>query len=291
MLLGALLIIISLAPWLINIQSSAHSGLVFSLIYGVGYIILCNAIITKYSKRKPQYFVRIPRKHIYTVGLISAIVIELFANWVWKLWYYPHFSIPVYFFALFFVLVAYFYFILKGYLAVRAVFVAHIRQKEIKKTKRSYHSLFKTLGLLGSLGFVLGLIQDIKTVHINSSTFFNSYGLQKFNLFNIVLIAVSLVFILEYLEYREREDTFIMHLLQGDWVPLASMVIASLLTSITMEGFNIPLSIWIYTNWPYANISLFSLPLTVLLAWPIQYILLISIYRSLYKRETTRIWY
>ncbi len=90
------------------------------------------------------------------VGLLSALIIEAWANWVWKLWYYPHFSLPVYFFALFVVIVAYFVFILKGYLAVRALLIAHVRQKKIRKSAKSYHLLFNIIGLVGSLFFVLG---------------------------------------------------------------------------------------------------------------------------------------
>jgi hypothetical protein len=282
---------LSFIPWVFKIPTDFHSGMIFSLVYGAGYVFLCNSIILKYSKKKPKNFVHILRTHMVVIGLLSAVIIELFANWIWKLWYYPHFSLPVYFFALFVVLVIYFVFILKGYLAVRSILLAHIKQKRIRKSGKSYHLFFSLIGLTGSIGFILGLARSISTIHVHGVAFFNSYATHDFNLINILLVSLSLVFILEYLEYKEHEDTLIMHLIQKDWVPLASILIASTLTSITMEGFNIPLTIWIYTNWPLANITFFNLPLTVLIAWPVQYILLIALYRVVYKRETARIWY
>lgn len=146
-------------------------------------------------------------------------------------------------------------------------------------------------GIVGSICLAIGLVQAIGMLHFQDASFFNSFGVRQFNVANVFLITGALVLILEYLEYREKEDTFILHMLQGDWTPLAIILIASIFTAVSMEGFNVPLSLWVYTNWPYPHASIHGLPLTILIGWTAQYIVLISIYRLFYKRETAKIWY
>lgn len=96
--------------------------------------------------------------------------------------------------------------------------------------------------------------------------------------------------IFEYLEYKRKEDTFLIHLLEGDYLPFFAIIISSLFTSIVMEIFNLPIKIWIYTNVPYENILFLGVPLSALLVWPFQYLVFISLYHFIYKSETVRIW-
>lgn len=263
----------------------------FALSWGIGYVLVCNSVIVKYTKKKPKMFLRIPYGHVVVVGAIAAFLIELLCNWLWKLWYYPPFTPYLYLTLIVFILIGYFYFLLKGYMAIRAFLIARGFSRKRIKINKSYKTLFNVFGIVGVLFLFLATLQLIGTVHWDGISFFNSFGLRHFSLINVGLMTISLILILEYLEYKEREDTFLMHLMQGDWTPFISIVVAALFTGITMEGFNIPLSIWVYTNWPDSHVAISHLPLTVFLAWPIQYIFLISIYRLLYKRETAKIWY
>jgi hypothetical protein len=54
--------------------------------------------------------------------------------------------------------------------------------------------------------------------------------------------------------------------------------------------FNVPLALWKYTNWPFPGLSLFGVPGAVFLAWVIQYVLLLSLYRALFARQTAGLW-
>lgn len=291
MLAGLFLLLLSFLPWFFDFGKTPDSGMLFAIAWGMGYVLVCNSIIVKYTKKKPKYILRIPHAHILIVGAISAIIIEFFGNWIWKLWYYPQFSTYFYLSAMLFIQIVYFYFILKGYIAIRAMLIAHGFSKKPVKYSRTYRGFFNVLGILGCFGFAIGIFQVLGMLNYTDLSFFNSFRLTGFNAVNVLLISCSLVFILEFLEYREREDTFLLHLIKGDWTPLVAILVASLLTAITMEGFNVPLSVWLYTNWPYPDIAIAGLPLTVLIAWPIQYVLLISIYRAFYKKETATIWY
>lgn len=267
--------------------------MLFAVSWGVGYVLLCNNIIVKYTKKNPKVLIRIPHGHVFVVGAIAAVIIEVFGNWLWKLWYYPHFSIPFYLMAMLFIQIVYFYFILKGYLAVRAMLVASgFSKKKIRLNKQVYKPIFNMFGIIGGIFLAIGLIQAIGMLHPPlDASFLNSFGVRQFNVANVFLITSALVLILEFLEYREKEDTFILHILQGDWTPLITVLIASMFTAASMEGFNVPLSLWIYTNWPYPHIAISGLPLTILIGWATQYVLLVSVYRFLYKRETAKIWY
>lgn len=288
MLIGIVALALSFLPWFIDFPGGIHAGAFFALLWAIGYLSVCSAIIHSRTKQtKNIMFVR-PHAHIYVIGLISALFIESFGNWTWKLWWYPPFSSYAYMIFMPIILIFYFYIILKGYLAARVLLEPY--RKKIKFNVKKYRILFDTLGIVGCFGFIVGIIQAVSMLHIKGLGFFNSFGIHRFNLLNVIIVSISLLFILEYLEYREREDTFLLHLIKGDFVPLLCVVIATLFTAISMEALNVPLSIWVYTNWPYANISISGLPFTVFVAWIIQYILLISLYRVMYKKETHRIW-
>lgn len=285
--LGICLLLLSLTPWIFY----WHIGhaFIFFILWVAGYMETCNALIEKYSSQKIDH-VSIPRRHIATIGLLAAFIIEYFGNSVWKLWYYPSFSLIIYVIVLPLILIGYFDILLKGYLAVRVIMIKCFGEKKIVKPKR-IAGLFTALGILGGVGMIISIALTIPILSAqNPSSVLNTYGVAPFPTTEIILAFISFFFILEYLEYHEREDTFLIHLFQSDWTPLFSIAIASLLTSFLMEALNVPFHIWQYANWPYQNITLLGVPVAIIIAWFVQYPLLISAYHAMYRKETRRIW-
>lgn len=288
MLIGFVFLLVSFIPWLFRLHPSLEISGLFAISWGVGYLSICKAIQLKRAKRGTKILFAIPKAHIFVIGFIFAFLIELFGNWIWKMWYYPPFSIDTYLIAMPFIIAIYFYFLLQGYLSARALLMPF--RKKIKNRK-SEEIWLVWAGRFGGFGIIVGIMQALSMVHYQDIHFFNSYGVQKFNLTNVIIVSFSVFFILEYLEYRQKEDTFLSHILHGDWVPLASVMVASISTSLSMEAMNIPMKIWAYTNWPGPHIqALDGLPPAIFLVWPVQYIIMIAFYRVFYKRETVGIW-
>jgi hypothetical protein len=138
------------------------------------------------------------------------------------------------------------------------------------------------------------LISVLLTIPVISSetqsSLFNTYSISPSHIAAIIIAFLSFLFVFEYLEYREHEDTLLMHLFENDWTPILSIIIASFFTSILMEALNLPFRIWQYTNWPFQSITFLGIPIAIIIAWLIQYPLLISAYHSMYRKETRRIW-
>lgn len=291
-IIGLLLITLSFTPWFIHVPVTLINSMGFCFLWAAGYLLICNEIISKYSRKRGIPHYHLSNLHVFLVGLVGAFLIEAVGNWYLKLWYYPLFSLYLYIFILPFILMGYFYVLVRGFVAVQLLLFDYIKPRaEVGLPTKKLAFVFHLLGVLGTLGIITSLFRTFIHFHFtNIALFLNSSGVKTFSLFDILLLTVSLFFVIEFLEYELREDTFLMHLCTGDWLPLLTILAVSLVTSLTMEIFNVPLLLWIYTNWPYSDIALLGVPVSVLLAWPVQYLLLVSFYRVMYKKETVKIW-
>ncbi len=63
-----------------------------------------------------------------------------------------------------------------------------------------------------------------------------------------------------------------------DWVPLCAIVTAGWTTGFFMETANAAHHFWVYTNWPLPHMTVCRVPLIVLMLWPIQYVVFLSIF-------------
>jgi hypothetical protein len=57
-----------------------------------------------------------------------------------------------------------------------------------------------------------------------------------------------------------------------------------------MESQNIPVGLWVYTNWPLPGANILGLPLLIFLCWPLHYIAFLSLFRALSDRESRELW-
>lgn len=232
-------------------------------------------------------------KHIFIAGLIGSLIIEAIGNWLFKTWIYPYFSSSHYLFIILPFLGLYFLLLYENYLATVVIIEKFKKYKKKKYTYPSYSKyLFPLIGFIGSLIFILVTIQKLATYTPprHFLDIFNTYWYSESNIITFLIIFISFWMIFEYLEYRRKEESFLLHLLRGDLIPLFAIIFGSLVTSIIMEVYNLPIQIWRYTNIPYHNTSLLGIPIVILLLWPFQYLLFISLYHVIYKKETARVW-
>ena len=299
--IGILLMIFSYFSYLLPEKLlGTYPVFLLFLIFIIGMILICE-VITMALKKKSLTKEIIKNKMnlvaFLIVSIIGALMIEMMANYSGKLWYYP--KLNIYLYAILFVPLVTFYWLLiaESYLATKAVIDYLVKGKKIITAPLSIEGfIFKFMGmsgmilLAGTIGFALAdyvwqgkpffTPQDIYLVT-------NHY---RINFSTIMLIFLGVWFTLEYLEYSRKKSSLMKDLLHGYFTPILAIIFGSLLTAILMETQNIPAQAWIYINWPFAYLRLFSLPLFVYLAWPLHYITFLSLFRFLTSRESEEIW-
>jgi hypothetical protein len=99
-----------------------------------------------------------------------------------------------------------------------------------------------------------------------------------------MLLAISLWLVIETIGYFLKRRMLITFLCRGYFRPLLAIFLACIILAIPMEVWNIPLSLWIYTNVPFDNIQIFKVPIFVFLSWPFHYLPFLSLYLLVNKR-------
>lgn len=268
--------------------------LFYSCSFGLGLLYIYDGIILKIRGKSLLIGGRRSiLRHIFVVGLIGSVIIEAIGNWLFKTWIFPHFTTIEYLLIVVPFMSFYFFLLYENYLAIIIIIdkFKKFRGKEYRYST-NYKRLFALLGFFGVSIFIFTVSQRLSAYASpkNLLDMFNTYWYSNNNIVTLLLVFFSAWMIFEYLEYKRGEESFLLHLLKGDLVPFFAIIIGSLITSIIMEFFNLPILIWKYTNIPNGDILFLGIPLVVIILWPFQYLFFISLYHLIYKHETKRIW-
>ena len=106
----------------------------------------------------------------------------------------------------------------------------------------------------------------------------------------VIFIFTGLWFILEYIEYRRKRGSLIEDIVHQYFAPLIAIFLGVVVTGSIVEFHNIPVEGWIFTNMPYPEINFLGLPASVFLFWLLHYLVFLSLFRIIVKRETLEIW-
>ncbi len=293
LLIGVILLLASFAFDFFPTHSTAivilyASTFCLSLFYIYdGIIILVKG--TSYMRGRYRKVIR----HILLVGIIAGVATEAIGNWLYKFWIYPHFSSYFYLLVVPISLCLYFFLLFENYIAIHVVLEKFFPSPKIVVKRKKLHTIaFSIIGFLGIATFSFVTCSKLLAYKVPSNilNIFNTYWLSSNDVVNLFMLCISIWFIFEYLEYQRREDTLLLHIFKGDFTAFLSIIVASLITSVVMEIFNLPIKIWIYTNVPYYNIVFLGVPIVVLFLWPFQYLLFDCFYHFIYKKETEAIW-
>ncbi len=215
------------------------------------------------------------------VGSLIGIIFEFYGVYISNLWYSYFQDWPLLKY-----LPHYFLGILVGYgLPALMYFSAYkvvstlIKKKDHKHKLKIPKNIFLVLLIIGFLFLSLPLIFYKKSLEWNPI----GRGL----LFGFCLIG--LWFIFEYFEYKQHKRTFLTTLFQTNFKPLLSMIIISIIVSISWEFLNVLRPSWIYQNLPFINGVIFGLPIAIIIAWPMLFVVYFSAYRIIFK-DKERIW-
>lgn len=215
------------------------------------------------------------------------------AQWLGKLWIYPYWS--AYFYAFIFIpgFSAYLLMIAESYLATKALF-DYLRRgrKTITSYKSFEYKLYKPLGLTGILLIVFSLIMIIANYAKNGGYIFNINQATniKVGFVYILTIFVGIWFMLESVEFIRKKTSLLKDIFHSYFTPALAILTSSLVLAIIMETQNIPKGFWVYTNWPLDHIKFLGLPITMLMAWPLHYIAILSFFRAFTGSESDEIW-
>lgn len=236
------------------------------------------------------------------VGIVFGLILEIYAHWLGKLFYYPHWSPEFYLFILIPGYAFYALYLIETYLGTKAV-VEHFfrRRKMNKESFAGLKRVFVTLGLVGALG--IGASTALIIIRTTFGTSLNEF----FSIINNPFISgvftdwASAIFwslaaiffwlFIEYLEYERHETSMLYEMIRGNFAPISAVFISAWVSAILYEVFNLPGGLWRYQNIPFSEITLFGVPLFVyLILWPSHYLALFSLYRLIFKKEAEEIW-
>lgn len=214
------------------------------------------------------------------IGALSGLLLDGVAQWLGKLWIYPYWNEAFYAGAFIAGFCAYWLVTVESYLAVKMILGRWWRCVPARHSVRPYEAgLFRALGVVGialAAGGIVLLLADYR------QTGGYVFEIRKplpvkphFAYFLMTFLGVWLI--LEWVQSARRRLSLLLTLLRGDWLPLCTLLLASAVTSLFWETVNAAHHFWIYTNWPWPQWQLMTIPVTVLLTWPLQYVVFLSL--------------
>lgn len=182
LLLGVFLLVFSFLYSLLPIKNPL--GIVLygcTFCYGLLNIYESLILLAK-CKFGPAIGKRRILRHILLAGMIGGLLIEMFGNWLFKAWVYPHFSATEYLLIILPLLSFYFLLLFENYIAVVTVIEKFIKFKPRKyPNHRIYKLLFLGLGITGT--FFSVLVFTLKVINYkapdNYLAIFNTYWSSK----------------------------------------------------------------------------------------------------------------
>lgn len=152
------------------------------------------------------------------------------------------------------------YFIIKTKIHVK-------RQLQIK--------LFKNTGLFGVTFLSLPLFLNLFVPNLNPAL----RGVM------FLLSLIGLWFILESIEYRRYEKSFLKEAFKGNLLLMIAVIISAFATGFIWEYLNLLNPAWTYRNYPFPTLSIFGVPVSVLGGWILLFVIYLSFFKIVLKQK------
>lgn len=296
-LAGLGFIIFSFLYWLLPPQHVSVG--IFNIIFYFGNILffdylsytLSGSSILHHKRWKVQF-----GSQLLLVGLFFALLLEIYAHWIGKFWYYPYWSFSFYLFILVPGFAFYAFYLTETYLGTKAVIRYFFRGRRPPKESWERHkSLFIPLGFIGALGMATVTTYMVlrTTWNLDANVFLsitNRSSPGEVSFYWFLLAAIFLWLFLEYLEFERHETSMLYEMIHGNFAPVAAVFISAWVSAILYEIFNVPGGLWRYANIPLPNMHILGIPLIIFLTWPFHYFPLFSLWRILFKKDTEEMW-
>jgi hypothetical protein len=247
-----------------------------STLFAVGVIVagegICGAFggtsLGDVVVRDPPMLLR-----LLACGAVAGLALEITAQWLGRLWYYPWWT--SWFYALMLVpgFMLYWLFIVESYLAAKAVLDAAVRSRPLCGSVR--------LWPLGAAALLVYLALSIGWYARRGFAFDvtgPSPAAPPFGYAALVVVGVALL-----------SSALVTAAVRRYWVPFAAMVLAALVVSLAFELPNTVHWHWAYDHFP-GPVLPGGLPLTMFLAWPMQYVIFLAVPSALLPGLAAVFW-
>ncbi|MEU8080683.1 hypothetical protein AB0B31_35130 [Catellatospora citrea] len=193
-------------------------------------------------------------------GVVAGLVLEIAAQWLGRLWYYPWWT--TWFYALVLVpgFALYWLFIVESYLAAKAVLDAVARRRTVRGPVR--------LWPVGAAALVVFALLSIRWYAQRGFTFDVTGPTPAAPPFGYAVLAFTGVALLS--------NALVTAAARLYWVPFAAIVLAAAVVSVAFELPNAVHWHWAYDHFP-GPVLPGGLPLTMFLAWPMQYVVFLAV--------------
>lgn len=222
----------------------------------------------------------------FLVAAIVGLTLEIFAQWLGKLWYYAYYPTWFYWPALVPSFVLYWVMITETYMGAKAVLDYFTRRSRLGRLGREQHKYFgfepyfyTIAGMAGAGLFVFGTLRALFDYFATGGFSFNALTLSNFAppLSFIIMACFGIWLMSEAVQYARQAPSLLNSLFHGYLVPVAAIIVASAVTSIVWESQNAMVDYWVYAHWPWADLRLFDVQVSVLLTWPIHYLVYLAL--------------
>lgn len=300
LILGIIILLISYIISFLPAPNNFFYSSFTHLLFLVGFILIFDFITLKIYKKSLLNSLIKSKKNLLgfiLISFIGAIILELIVNWSGKLWIYPDWNLAIYFLVFIPGFAIYWLVICESYLAAKSI-IDYLKKgkKHVTKLFKWEDGFFKLLGIFGFV-FLILTISLIYFDYTNQSLVFiqkqdisqktSSYILP---FYLIIGLFFSLWFILEYFQYNKKRTSLIKDILHSHFSPILAIILGSFILALLIESQNLLYNLWIYINWPFEEITLIGLPIMMFLAWPLHYILFLSLWRAFTDEQSEEVW-
>lgn len=206
-------------------------------------------------------------------GALSGVVMEVVAQWLGRLWYYPYWT--PWFYALILVPGFTFYWvsIVESYLAAKAVLDTLARPRSVTG--------FVRLWPVGLLALALSVALSIRWYAHRGFAYALTDPTPSAPAFGYALLAVIGIALLS--------GALVTAAVKRYWVPFAAIGISAVVLSVAMEIPNAVHKHWAYAHFP-GPAGPAGLPWSVFVAWPLQYLVFLAIPSVILPRAAALFW-
>ena len=251
----------------------------FLLYRNFGYYIL------PVRKREiPQFLL------VAILSIVFCYILEFAGLYATRLWYWRQIPFQIYFLASPFTYLIYPLVLFQLYELVkhllkhysRPLIVPELRYKQIIKAEL-------ILGMILLFSWTLHAIKNIQRLPVPLTEIRITSGITVPWWFGFAaMISVFLIF--EWVGFIRKRNTLTHDILRGDLRPIFAILGAAVIGIIIMEIVNAPFQIWTYDNWPLQNIQISTIPIMVILLWPLHFLGFLAIFSSFLDKKRADIW-
>lgn len=262
---------------------NAFSLTIFWAFFAMTLIVFCDQIALRLHNRSLLLESTGSKRgwsSLLAIGALAGLMLDGVGQWLGKLWIYPYWSTGMYAATFVIGFAGYWMAIAESYVAVSAIlriWRPAPRAPDAVTLDRS--KLFRVAGVAGIALAAGGIALGAQAYRpIGGYSFdIRTPTVLRAPLSSLFLTCTGLWLALEWAQQAHRRESFLSCLLNGDRVPLYAMLLASEAFGFLWESVNSAHHFWRYTNWPLADVQLFGAPVAVLLSWPLQYVMFLSL--------------